>query len=72
MCRSGVVPRVKCATGDEPTGTEERDEDGINSFFGLRFDIDETGTESTDDGSDSSAPVAGFDRGNVSLLSNEV
>lgn len=38
VCKSGVVPRVKCATGDKPTGTEERDEDGINSFFGLRSD----------------------------------
>lgn len=71
MWRSGVVPRVKCATWDELTGMEERDEAGINSSFDLRSDRDETDTDGTDDDSNAAA-VVGFGWGNVSLLSNEV
>jgi hypothetical protein len=62
VCRLGVVPRVGCPIDEEPTGTEERDEDEIESSFGLCLDRDKMDTEGTGDGSNVWAPmVLGFD-----------
>lgn len=56
VCGSSVVPLVERAIGDKPTGLEGRDEDGVDSSFGLRSETDTEGT-----GDDSSASVAAFD-----------